>query len=165
MFGSMQSGANAYAKVGLETGVTAASPHRLISMLFEGAITAIGNAVRHTEAGEIEARGRALSKAIAIVENGLRASLNKEAGGSIAESLDALYQYMSRRLLESNAAADVKRMEEVSGLLRDLKQSWDAIGESQGSAAAAPAPVAAAAARPAAQYDMLAPRSSNLVKA
>jgi flagellar secretion chaperone FliS len=159
MFGSMQSGAHAYAKVGLETGVTAASPHQLISMLFEGAIAAITNAVRHTEAREIEARGKALSKAIAIIENGLRASLNKDAGGSIAESLDALYQYMSRRLLESNAAADVNRMEEVIGLLRDLKQSWDAIGDSQKPAAPMAAP------RPAALYDALAPRSSNLVKA
>jgi flagellar protein FliS len=160
MFGSMQNGASAYAKVGLETGVTAASPHRLISMLFEGAITAITNATRHTAAREIEAKGKALSKAIAIIENGLRASLNKEAGGSIAQSLDALYQYMSTRLLEANAANDVARMEEVSGLLRDLKQSWDAIGDSQTAPAAPSAPT-----RPAALYDALAPRSSNLVKA
>lgn len=160
MFGTMQSGASAYAKVGLETGVTAASPHRLISMLFEGAIAAITNAVRHTADKEIEAKGKALSKAISIIESGLRASLNKDAGGSIALSLDALYQYMSTRLLEANLGNDIGRMEEVAGLLRDLKQSWDTIGDSQSAPAVPVAPV-----RPATMYDALAPRAASLVKA
>ena len=158
MFGSMQTGVNAYARVGMETGVAAASPHKLISMLFDGAIVAVGNAARHARAGEIADKGQALSKAIAIIENGLRASLNKEAGGNIAHSLDALYQYMSRALLEANLGNDTGKMDEVAGLLRDLKQSWDAIADQ-----AAPAP--AAAPRPMPAYDALAPRAVSLAKA
>lgn len=129
MFGTMQTGVNAYARIGVETGVAAASPHKLISMLFDGAIVAISNAVRHTGAGEIAPKGQSISKAIAIIENGLRASLNKEAGGSIAESLDSLYQYMSTRLIEANLKSDTAIMDEVTNLLRELKQAWDAIAD------------------------------------
>ena len=68
MFGSTRSGANAYAKVGLETGVVAASPHKLIVMLFEGAITAVNAALAHMSAGELEQKGKAVSKAMLIVD-------------------------------------------------------------------------------------------------
>src|SRR4051812_45171321 len=102
MFGSSPKGASAYAKVGLETGVVASSPHKLIVMLFDGALVAIRTAGVHMKAREIEKKGNAISKAIMIVANGLRASLDKEAGGQIAVSLDNLYEYIGRRLLEAN---------------------------------------------------------------
>mgnify|MGYP003485744070 CR=1 FL=1 len=66
MLGSMKSGASAYAKVGVETGVVAASPHKLISMLFEGAIVAIRAAGQQMQAGDIEGKGKSISKAIDI---------------------------------------------------------------------------------------------------
>lgn len=177
MFGSMQTGVSAYARVGVETGVVAASPHKLISMLFEGAITALGNAVRHTHAREIAGKGQSISKAIAIIDNGLRASLNKEAGGSIAAGLDELYAYMSRRLIEANLHSDVAVMEEIAGLLRELKQSWEAIAEAAPATTPAPTPTPAAApaAGPhaasiestlgAAAYGNAQPRNSTLIKA
>lgn len=84
MFGSSQArGANAYAKVGIETGVIAASPHKLIVMLYDGAITSITNALNFIEAGNIASKGQSISKAIAIIENGLRASLDKKVGGEL----------------------------------------------------------------------------------
>src|SRR4051812_8430739 len=98
MFGSIQHGANAYAKVGVETGVAAASPHHLISMLFDGALIAVAHASQHMKAGNIADKGTAISKAIMIINDGLRTSLNKTAGGEIAHRLDALYEYLSRRL-------------------------------------------------------------------
>ena len=152
MFGSSQSGANAYAKVGLETGVVAASPHKLIVMLFDGALAAVRAAVVHMKAREIEKKGLAISKAIIIIENGLRASLDKEAGGQIAHSLDSLYDYIGRRLLTANLTNQPEMLDEVIALLADLKGAWEAIGDN-----AAP-PAAAAPARPMA-YDSLAPRS------
>lgn len=161
MFGSMPSGAKAYAKVGLETGVTAASPHRLISMLLEGAIVAVGNAAVLTAARDIPGKGIAISKAIAIIDSGLRTSLDKEAGGAIANSLDLLYQYMSRRLIEANLKSDTAMLDEVEQLLRDLKVSWEQIG-------AVPAPareLSAASAANVPDYDTLAPRTTSLVKA
>lgn len=128
MFGSSHSqGANAYAKVGIETGVIAASPHKLIVMLYEGAIVAINNAITHINNGNIAGKGQSISKAISIIENGLRASLDKKAGGDIALSLDALYEYMNNRLIEANLQNQISTLEEVRTLLRDLKKSWEEI--------------------------------------
>jgi flagellar protein FliS len=158
MFGSSNKGANAYAKVGLETGVVASSPHKLIVMLFDGALVAVRAATSHMKAGEIAKKGMAISKAIMIVENGLRASLDKETGGEIALSLDALYDYIGRRLLTANLTNQPDILDEVHTLLADLKGAWDAIGDTVGPVAATPAP----AARP---YDSLSPRTVSFASA
>jgi flagellar protein FliS len=142
MFGSKQFGVNAYAKVGVETGVTSASPHQLVVMLFDGAMKALGAAVVNMKANNIAAKGEAISKAILIIDSGLRASLDKKAGGEIAEGLDALYEYMGTRLLQANLTNDVTILEEVQRLLGDLRSAWNAIGTSPAvqpqAAAAAP---------------------------
>jgi len=140
MFGSPQRGVNAYAKVGLETGVAAASPHKLIVMLYDGAIVAILNAMTHMKAGNIEEKGKAISKAIQIVDNGLRASLDREVGGDIARNLDALYEYMSSRLLTANLQNSPDILEEVRGLLADLRDTWKQIGDEPAGAAPLRAP-------------------------
>lgn len=158
MFGSLKSGANAYAKVGLETGVVAASPHQLTLMLLEGAMTAIVSAGVHMQARQIEMKGNAISKAIMIIESGMRASLDKKAGGEIAARLDSLYDYMGRRLMLANVQNDQAILKEVHGLLGDIKSAWEEIGNKVN----APAPVPA---RPAMAYDSLAPRASNYVSA
>jgi flagellar protein FliS len=166
MFGSMKSGANAYAKVGVETGVLAASPHKLIVMLFEGAMVAVSTAARQMEAGDIAGKGKSISKAIAIIENGLRASLDRKAGGEIAANLDALYEYMGNRLVLANRDNQVAMLEEVNRLLGDLKSGWEAIG------APAAAPVASTDAAPpapqaprASAYDTAAPAGAVLMRA
>jgi flagellar protein FliS len=159
MFGSMQKGVNAYAKVGIETGVAAASPHKLIVMLFEGAMVAVSIGLQHMKDGNIPAKGKAISKAILIIDNGLRASLDKKAGGAIAESLDSLYEYMSNRLLLANLKNQPEMLEEVHRLLSELKGAWDAIGTD-----AQPKPETAAA-KPASPYDALQPRSTTFASA
>jgi flagellar protein FliS len=128
MFESMPSGANAYAKVGIETGVASASPHHLIVMLFDGAIVSVTSALRYMQIGNVPAKGKAISKAIEIIDAGLRASLDKTAGGEIAASLDSLYEYMSRRLLHANLKNNRDMLEEVQLLLRDLRSAWCSIG-------------------------------------
>ena len=130
MFGTMQSGANAYSKVGIETGVTAASPHKLIVMLFDGALVSIATAMMHMRAGNIPEKGAAISKAIMIIDSGLRASLDKKVGGEIAEGLDALYEYMGARLLQANLKNQIDILEEVQRLLSELRGAWNAIGNS-----------------------------------
>lgn len=130
MFGSTQSGVNAYAKVGMETGVTAASPHKLIVMLFDGALVSVNAAIMHMKAGGIADKGAAISKAITIIDSGLRAALDKKAGGEIAEGLDALYEYMGARLVEANLKNQVEILEEVQRLLSELRSAWNAIGGS-----------------------------------
>jgi flagellar protein FliS len=129
MFGTSQTGVNAYAKVGIETGVVAASPHKLIVMLFDGAMTAIANGLTSMRAGNIGEKGKAISKAILIIDSGLRASLDKAAGGEIAEGLDSLYEYMSGRLLQANLENKPEILEEVQRLLGELRDAWNAIGD------------------------------------
>jgi flagellar secretion chaperone FliS len=165
MFGSARSGANAYAKVGMETGVAAASPHKLIVMLFEGALLSIASATQKMKDGDIAGKGQAISKAITIIDSGLRASLNKEAGGAIALSLDSLYEYMGRRLLMANLENNPAILEEVHRLLQELKGAWEAIGENAGAAPTHAVSAVPAAAPKMAAYDALAPRVSNLVRA
>lgn len=157
MFGSTHSGATAYAKVGVETGVMAASPHSLITMLFDGALVAVASANQHMRAGRTADKGMAISKAIAIINDGLRASLDKEAGGEIAQNLDALYAYLGKRLFEANVQNQPEFLDEVTRLLQELKGAWDAIGTQSVAAEMAPPKMAA--------YDPLAPRISNLIKA
>ena len=161
MFGSPRSGANAYAKVGLETGVIAASPHKLIVMLFEGAITAVNHASTHMRAGDFEGKGKAITKAVLIVDEGMRASLDKKAGGEIAANLDSLYAYIIACLMRANLRNDPALLDEVLALLTDLKTAWEAIGNSgapQQQQQQPPAPRAAA-------YDGLAPRATSYASA
>lgn len=128
MFGTMKRGANAYANIGVETGVVAASPHKLISMLFDGALVAIAMAKKYMEAGDIKNKGESITKAILIIDNGLRASLNKDVGGDLALNLDALYEYMSRRLFTANATNNLVILTEIHGLLEEISSAWEQIG-------------------------------------
>jgi len=136
MFGSMQRGVNAYAKVGLETSVISASPHKLIVMLYDGALAAIKSAASHMAAGNIAEKGAAISKALDIINNGLRASLDKKAGGEIASNLDSLYVYMTERLLTANLQNKSSLLDEVQTLLADLRDAWTQIGEKPAAPAA-----------------------------
>ena len=116
-----------YTKVGLESGVTAADPHRLILMLFEGALKAIGNAKSEMQRKEIAAKGKSISHAIRIIGEGLDASLNKTAGGALAQDLSALYAYMISRLFDANLKNDTVTLDEVTRMLSELKEAWSDI--------------------------------------
>lgn len=137
MFGMTPRGVQAYAKVGLETSVVAASPHELIVLLFDGALAAIHSARLHMKAGKIQEKGASISRAIEIVNDGLRASLDKKAGGDIANSLDGLYGYMTDRLLQANLKNSVDMLDEVQVLLVDLRDAWASIGKKPAAPAAA----------------------------
>lgn len=119
---------NAYGQAQVDSGVATASPHKLISMLYEGALVAIANAGVHLEHGDIAARGASISKAIAIIDEGLKVSIDLEAGGDLAQNLHALYEYMCYRLLNANLKASREGLDEVEALLKELKSAWDAIG-------------------------------------
>jgi flagellar protein FliS len=127
MFGSNQHGVSVYAKVGLETGVLAASPNKLIIMLYEGAISSCRSAEGYMQRKDIANKGAMLTKAICIIESGLRLSLDKKVGGEIAENLDALYGYMSKQLITANIHNKPELIHEVIKLLTELKGAWEAI--------------------------------------
>lgn len=118
---------NRYTEVGTETGVASADPHRLIMMLFEGAITSIAVSMREMKLGNVAAKGEAISRAISIIE-ALNASLNMEAGGEISSNLKALYEYMSGRLIDANLRNKPETLEEVGRLLSEVKGAWKTIG-------------------------------------
>jgi len=114
-----------YRRLGIESEVTNASPHRLIQMLFEGAIGRLAVAQGALERGDLATKGEALGKAIGIV-SGLRSSLDMSTG-ELAENLDRIYEYINFRLLEASAENDVEKVLEVTQLLKTLKSGWDDI--------------------------------------
>lgn len=120
--------AHAYASVGLASSAMSATPHQLLVMLFDGAQAALRKAGFALTAGDVAGRGAALSKAIDIIERGLRAALDIERGGELAERLDALYDYMIRRLMQANLRADARAIAEVEQLLDDIASAWKQIG-------------------------------------
>lgn len=127
MKGSYAQGyARHYKNIAVQTATESGSPHRLVQMLFAGAIEKIVVAKGHLDRGEIPQKGQNISWALSIIES-LRSSLDTEKGGEIAVNLDALYGYMIRRLLESNMANDGMGLDEVVSLLREIKAAWDAI--------------------------------------
>jgi len=115
-----------YNKVGVQSGIENADPHRLVQMLMEGALSKIASANGYMRRGESAEKGRNVSRAISIIE-GLRASLDLKTGGMIAENLDGLYEHMMRRLFEANTRNDPAILDEVYNLMYEIKQGWDAI--------------------------------------
>lgn len=130
-------GANAYRAIDIETGVAATDPLGLVVMLYDGAIQAIYRAEQHLAQGEIEARGRFTSQAIDIVRQGLAASLDRRAGGELADGLDALYDYIARRLFDANLKGDASIYLEARTLLGELRASWATLRQTQPVAARA----------------------------
>ena len=117
-----------YQNVNTQSQVHEASPHRLIQMLMEGGLSRIAQAKGSMERQEFAQKGMLIAKTSAIV-GGLREALNFEAGGELAQSYANLYDYMSRRLGEANRSNNVEILDEVSGLLRTLKEGWDAVAQ------------------------------------
>ena len=120
----------AYRSTGVETGVESADPHKLILMLFEGAQEALAKAKLHMQHNETAEKGEMLSKAIMIIDHGLKASLDMNTGEDIAQKLFSLYEYMTNRLLIASAQNDIKIIDEVNHLLTELYDAWKTIGES-----------------------------------
>ncbi len=121
-------GANMYSQVAVHSGIGEASPHKLIQMLLDAGLEKIAAAKGFVQRGDIENRGKQISHAISIIE-GLRASLDEEKGGEVANNLHDLYLYMEKRLFEANVANDGDILNEVSGLLGQIKSAWDAISD------------------------------------
>jgi flagellar protein FliS len=122
---------SAYVQTGIESGVPEADAHRLVEMLFEGALTALADARIKLTAGDIAGRGQAISKAISIVDEGLRGSLDIAKGGELASRLEALYQFICSRLLHANLKGEQKPLEEASALLARLQDAWVRMGQSE----------------------------------
>lgn len=105
-----------------------ADPHRLISMLYDGALERLAQARYGIGSRDVPLKLRAVNGFVGIVEY-LRLVLDRERGGEISERLDALYDYMLRSVANANLTNDVSKMDELAGLLREIKAGWDGIAE------------------------------------
>lgn len=131
MFSNAMNAQKAYQSAGLEAKVLGSSPHELIRLLFEGALVYLTQARQHLIARDIPAKSHAFARAIEIVSHGLRSSLDRNAGGDLARSLDELYEYITIQLVKSQMNDDLAKLDEATGLLRELGDAWSQIGEQQ----------------------------------
>ena len=116
-----------YRQVGLETSITGASAHHLVTLLLDGFLEALTEARGAMQAKDMAAKAKALSRAIGIVDEGLRASLNVEAGGELAINLRDLYGYISLRLTQANLRNDSQAIDECAQLIQPVREAWVAI--------------------------------------
>jgi flagellar protein FliS len=121
--------AGAYRQVDVATGVDGASPHGLIVMLFDGLLGALAEARGAIRQLDIGAKGRAIGRALRIVDEGLTAALNLEEGGALAADLERLYRYIGVRLTHANLHGDEAALEECARLIEPLRSAWAGIAE------------------------------------
>jgi flagellar protein FliS len=119
--------AQLYSRVGVETGVADASPHKLVAMLFDGCFESLARAEAAMAAGQVELKGREIGRAARIVEEGLKAALDLQAGGELAADLGDLYAYIGVRLTQANLRNDAAALGECRRLLQPLADAWSSI--------------------------------------
>lgn len=122
-----QTGNRAYSAVSLESQVSGATPHQLIALLFEGAINAMRRAEIYFQTGNVARRGEMISRAINIIDNGLRAGLDHQVGGQIAADLERLYEYVSRNLLLASVNQSAESLPQLITLMVEMSDTWKAI--------------------------------------
>jgi|SRR5690606_666055 len=124
---SSSSAAAQYQRINTESAIENATPHQLIQMLMSGALDRMIQAKATMERGDIALKGELIGKAISIIA-GLQASLDPKHSTELVDNLGALYDYMQRKLFEANVKNDPALIDEVYGLMRTVKSSWDEIG-------------------------------------
>jgi flagellar protein FliS len=144
MFISVNSrAASAYKRIAVETSVQGADPHTLVGLLFDALLQSISQAGGAIARGDTEVKGKAIGKAVRIIEEGLKAGLNARDGGDIAQNLRQLYDYSVVRLTQANLNNDALAINEVARLIEPVAQSWSQI---KGARPAHPQPVTSAGA-------------------
>ena len=134
MFTAVLTPIDQYRHVGTVTAVSQASPHQLVMLLFDGAIAAVLQARHALATGDMDTKRSTISKAMRIIDEGLKAALESHGDASLSANLGALYEHMIGRLFQANLRSEEAPLAEVAQLLGDLRATWAEI---------APAPVAA----------------------
>jgi flagellar protein FliS len=124
--GSLRGGL--YQQVHVESQLSGATPHHLVAMLFEGWMEAVAQARGAMRAGDATAKGKAIGRAVRIIDEGLRAGLDLRAGGTLARDLHELYGYLTLRLTMANLRNDEAMLDECQRLMKPLQDAWTAIG-------------------------------------
>lgn len=113
-----------YQQMGVEIQVASASPHDLVAMLFDGLMESLAQARGAIRSGDGAAKGLAISRAVRIVEEGLRCSLNTQSAGTLARDLNDLYAYVCLRLTQANLRSDESALDECQNLMQPLREAW-----------------------------------------
>ncbi|MGL6109280.1 MAG: flagellar export chaperone FliS [Rubrivivax sp.] len=126
--GSTRAAGHLYRKVAVESQIDGnAGSHRLVAMLFEGLFESIAQARGAIRAGDTATKCRALTRAAAIIEEGLRAALDLRHGGQLARDLHELYAYVTLRLTWANLHSDEAVLDECVNLMQPLADAWASI--------------------------------------
>jgi flagellar protein FliS len=129
MFTSVSSrSAAAYQRVSVETAVSQANPHQLVSMLFVALLQNINAARGFMQRGDIASKGEKINKAVRILEEGLKPALDLAQGGDLAANLNGLYGYCSQRLTEANLRNDDAALADVIRVIEPIADGWKQIG-------------------------------------
>jgi flagellar secretion chaperone FliS len=129
MFTSVHSrAASAYQRVSIETAVSQATPHQLVSLLFEGLLKNTGGARAAMARGDIAGKGMQITKAVRIIDEALKPALNLAEGGDIAANLNGLYGYCSMRLTHANLHNDDAALADVIRVIEPIADGWKQIG-------------------------------------
>lgn len=116
--------ASAYQRINVETSMHTIDQHQLVSLLYEGVLSSIAAARGALARGDVLTKCNSVSKAVRIIEEGLMTALDREAGGELAQNLEALYDYSLRRLILANARNDDAMLQEVARLIAPIAQGW-----------------------------------------
>ena len=119
--------ASAYQRINVETSMHTIDQHQLVSLLYEGVLSSIATARGALARGDVLTKCNSVSKAVRIIEEGLMTALDRQAGGELAQNLEALYDYSLRRLILANAHNDDAMLEEVARLFEPIAQGWNQI--------------------------------------
>jgi flagellar protein FliS len=119
--------ANTYKTVGLETSVSGASPHQLVSLLFDGVLQSLTAARGAIVNRDFATKGRSIGRVVRILEEGLKASLDAQRGGEVAATLLSLYDFCIFKITEANLRNDVAMVDEVISLIQPVADGWNQI--------------------------------------
>jgi len=117
---------DSYGDVKVSTGVAAASNIELIQMLFDGLLESLQAAKGHIQHGAIGEKSKCIARASRIVL-GLQGALDFERGGDLASNLNELYGYVTRRLFHVNARNDLEALQEIYGLMAEIREAWEEV--------------------------------------
>ncbi len=120
-----------YQQVGVETRIASATPHQLVTMLFDGFLEAVAHARGAMQSNNHELKGRSIGRAVRIIDEGLRPGLDLRAGGKLASDLMELYAYVTMRLTVANLRNDEAALAECQALVQPLRDAWNSIGAQQ----------------------------------
>jgi flagellar protein FliS len=115
-----------YGQVKVSTGVSKSNNVELIQMLFDGLIESLATARGHIQHNNISEKSKAISRASRIVL-GLQGALDFDKGGDLANNLNELYNYITRRLLHVNARNDLAALDEIHGLMTEIRSAWETV--------------------------------------